>query len=266
MQRFFQDGVLFIRNLPTHSVFLLLFAMLVPAVALAPFVTHRLFRLPVNEKRSQGAAAAYTTAIFLIGLVVSFSLLQAQTNLRTIEDMVSREAAVITAMDRVLLAYDTPDTLALRSDLLSYGRSMAEVEWPLLAGRGSSPDTDAKSHTLTQRIDALEPVARGQASLFVEFMKARSELSDLRANRLAMAGMGLSAVVWVALTLLCCLLIVLSGLMTPEADRLVHVVGLMTAVSVLISLILIVDGPFSGEFAVSPEPILRALARNAARG
>ena len=265
MPQNFREGAELIRTLPNFALFLLVSGTLVGAVALAPFLAQRVFGLPANDKRSQGALDAFKAITSFAALMIGFSLLQAQNNLRSVEEMVSREAAAFTAMDRLLLRFGTPEMTALRGELSAYGRSVVQTEWPLLATQNRSTEADARFSVLSTKGQAVDPGTHRQDAIYAEFLKVLTELSDFREMRIANAGIGLPSLVWAAVCAMCCLLILLSGLMTPSPDRLVQVMGLMAAISLLVSLTITVDGPFSGDISVSPQAISRALARNEAR-
>jgi hypothetical protein len=63
----------------------------------------------------------------------------------------------------------------------------------------------------------------------------------------------------------CLILVILSGLVSPAPERTVQVRGMMAALAMLLSLVVVVDSPFSGEYSASPRAIERVLAFNRAR-
>ena len=72
-------------------------------------------------------------------------------------------------------------------------------------------------------------------------------------------------VFWDAVLVLAGLMLVLAGLVDREAEGRLTIEMGGIAIALLLALVIIIDGPFKGESSVSPEPIQKAIARNAER-
>lgn len=260
-----REGVQLLHQLQNAGIVALILAVMLGAVALSPIVSHRVFRLPADEKRSAGALDAFKSIAGYAAIFISFSLVQAQGNLRTAEEAVKREASAFNNVDRVLLRFGDPAFAALHPALTAYGRTVIDKEWPLLARGERSPEATAAFAVLARGGYAIIPHDAGETAIFSEFVRLLNELSDLREARLGNTELGLPSLFWATNGALTLLLFFLAGLVTPAPDRTIQMRSLTAAIALLLSLVIILDLPFCGETSVSPQPIENILAYNKTR-
>jgi len=96
-------------------------------------------------------------------------------------------------------------------------------------------------------------------------LKTLDDLQDVRNQRLFDAETELPDLFWDMIAGLMAVLVVLSSLITPKSSRLWLVGGLMVAVTLLLALVVVIDGPYSGETSVDPTALLDALKLAVAR-
>ena len=262
---FFRDAVFALHTLPNWAIFVVVLGVLLSAVVLAPILAHRVFGVAESDKRSQGALDAYKSITTYAALVITFSLVQANGNLRAVEEAVNREAAAFNNMDRVLLRFGSPEMAAVRPVLDAYGRAVVDKEWPLLSRGQRSEEATTAFRTLSRAVHGVEPANHRQEALFNEVLRVLHDLTDLRENRVAITELSLPGLFWATVSAVCVLLIILAALITPAPERSVQLRGLIAVIALLLSLVVIVDGPFSGETSATPRPIERVLAFNRAR-
>jgi hypothetical protein len=197
-------------------------------------------------------------------LVISFCILEAQTNLHRAENSISREASAILNLDRVLQRSEVPALANLRPALLAYGRAVVDKEWSLLAhpheALHGAPEANATFTALSRGIFAFRPQGEFQAEMFREAISLSRQLVEVREERLANAELSLPSLFWASMALICVLLVVLACLATPNLARRTELGGIGAAIGLLLALVIILDLPFSGESAASPAPIERVLA------
>ena len=232
---------------------------------LAPHIGRRVFRLPESEDRDSASFDAYKAVMSMIGVVLAFSLVQANNNLRSVETTVAKEGVAITSTDRVLLRIGKPELTAFRPLLAAYGKTIVDDEWPILASGERSQAVDDAYGVLSTKIRSIGPDDARQQSMYNELLKNLDDLSDLREEALADSDFGLPRFFWITI---CCFLALgmgLAALTTNGLSRTVGVGATAGAVALLLAFVIIVDLPFEGETSVSPRAIQNALVANAHR-
>jgi hypothetical protein len=244
-------------------------AVTVIAVAGAMMLTQqfgtRALRLPESKQRDDAAYDGYKVVMSMTGVVLAFSLVQANINLRAVETTVGKEGAAFAATDRVLLRFGKPELTALRPLLASYGSSLIEDEWPLLARGQRSAAADAAYTALSQQVRAIGPDDVRQQSMYNELLRNLDNLADLREEVVTYSEYGLPKFFWITASSLLVLSIALASLMESSLSRTVAVGAPAAAVALLLAFVIITDLPFEGEISVNPSAIQKALAMNAQR-
>ena len=252
-------------HLSNLTIFVVIIGVMLVLTIGAPLLRDRLYKLDDDKDRNEGILDAFKAVISVCSFVLAFSLVQVQGNFRAAQDHAAREASVFTTLDRTLLRYGDPLALALRPTLRSYGEAIAHDEWPAMVEAQSSPTVDTLLTTLSRGARALEPQTQRQQSLYNDLLKSLDELQDARNQRLFDAEADLPNLFWDMIAGLMAVLVVLSSLITPKSSRLWLVGGLMVAVTLLLALVVVIDGPYSGETSVDPGALLNALKLAAAR-
>jgi hypothetical protein len=119
------------------------------AFAVAPLLRERLFG-QVSEANSEIARTTMTAITGFTGVVLAFSLVQAQGNLRSVEKTVANEALQLQQMDRLLTDYGDAKLAAIREAVWAYAQSVVADEWPQLSEHGSSQHTADLFRTLSR--------------------------------------------------------------------------------------------------------------------
>ncbi len=236
------------------------------AFTLAPIVGHRLGWSAPDKDRADYVMRGLTTITSLAAVILAFSLVQVNGNLRRTEELVAKEASQIDLMDRLLQRYGGPDVAALRGQLRAYAASIVRDEWPALQANRQSPQTDERLQAVMRGIAALAPSPAGQRVSYSTVQQALDSLSDLRDQRLAAAELTLPHAFWYLILALILLMVGLSAMIEPAPFHTIPIAAKGLAIVLLAALVFMVDTPLKGEIAVAPMPFEKALAAMTARG
>jgi hypothetical protein len=91
------------------------------AMTAAPHLGQKLLRPPENKQRDEAAFSAFGAVISILGFVLAFSLVQANSKFHELEGKVAKEAAAFEGLDRVLLRIGKPGFADLRPVMANYG-------------------------------------------------------------------------------------------------------------------------------------------------
>jgi hypothetical protein len=248
--------ITFLYSLSDLSV-AILFSTVVAAVFIAaPLVRTRLFG-EIGEARSDTARTTITGITGFTGVVLAFSLVQAQGNLREVEKSVTTEAVQLRQLDRLLASFGDADVANIREAVRAYGASVVADEWPRLSQHGRSQHTAELFRDLTGRVLAIQPSSARGNVLYGDLVRTVDLLAESRGSRLGATELGLPPVFWLVIGFLMALLLAFAALVEPQ--RAFSLGGLGAGLASLITLVFLFDQPFLGHVSASPEPIVRAL-------
>jgi hypothetical protein len=255
--------VLWLYSLPDVCI-VLLFGVLGAALFMGgPFLRLKLWRLPIQSDFAKAAHDALAVVIGFAGLILAFSLVQEQNNLRNLETLVGTEANNLSRLDRLLIRFGDPGDNALRLSLREYANSIVNDEWPDLTKGWASGPTTREFRELSENISAINPEPGRQSILYAELLKKVDDLALSRQSRLvAAANIRLAPIFWGTIGFLFLILVVLASF----SESTFSVGGAMAlgcqgfVVAMLIALVFIFDRPFKGRTSVSPQPIIKAIA------
>jgi hypothetical protein len=254
-----------LHNLSDLQILLLTVCAITAAAVIAPHVGRHILRLPENSARDDAAFDAFKAIMSMIGVVMAFSLVQANTNLHAVETTVGKEAAALISTDRILLRSGKPELVALRPLLAAYGNSLIHDEWPeLRTGERSDEATEAYNQ-LSKSARAIAPDDTRQQAMYNELLKSLDDLSDLREAVVSDSDLHLPEFFWITTFCLLGLAFALALLTANSLNRTVGVGAAAAAVGLLLAFVIIVDLPFEGETSVTPRAIEKALLVNARR-
>lgn len=231
---------------------------------IAPYIGKKLGWTVPNKDRADYIIRAQSTLISFTALILAFSLVQTQGNLRKTEELVAKEASALNTFDRQLLRYGDQGA-ALRPLLWAYTGSIVDDEWPGLRHAQRSPITNAKLTPLSRAVFQLDPQPGRQTTIYTEMIKSLDEIADDREQRLSAAELGLSSEFWLVAFLLGLILVALSTVIEAVAYHTVSIAAQGLALALLAALVFCSDRPFEGDISVSPEPIAKALILMKAR-
>lgn len=205
------------------------------------------------------------TLFTMCGLILAFTLVEADTNFRRVDALASAEASHIDRLDRLLARYDGADTAAIRSDLAAYLRSILRDDWPEIL-RGSESDKTREAFAPVSRgILALTPTPGRQTEIYSEMLRAFDAVAEGRDARVNAAATGLPRIYWVVILFAAMTLLFVSSTMHPSPFRKVILACQMAVLGAFIGFVFVMDQPFKGETAVQTDHYTRALKHMEAR-
>lgn len=217
------------------------------------------YKLNPDEHLAKGAEEGFKLFTSITLLLIAFSLVRVQGDHRNVEDLVSREAALMFKLNRSLGAFGGPNAVELQGDLKAYANAVVDDEWPLMAKNERSEEASNLLTDLTQGIRLLDPRNPVQQMARAEIVTTLNQLSDVREARLSAARLKLPKYLWDALAISVALLIVFGWLQNPLPKMVAYVGGVTIGVSVLFTLLIALEGLFVGESMVTPEAITHIL-------
>jgi hypothetical protein len=217
------------------------------------------FNLNPSEHFAKGAEEGFKLFTSITLLLIAFSLVRVQGDHRNVEDLVSRESAIIVKLNRALISYGGRDAAELRVDLKEYASSLVEDEWPKMSERDRSEASANKLIDITQGVRLLDPKSSVQQLARSEILIALTQLSDVREARLSASHLELPFYLSEALTVSILMLIVFGWFQNPLPKMVAYVGGVTIGVGLLLTLLIVLEGIFLGESRVSSEPIARIL-------
>ena len=255
-------------NLPNTGIALLFGSIGAGLFAGVPFLREKLLRIQGPRDHSEAARNALSVVTGFTALVLAFSLVQAQNNLRNLDTQVGTEAHNLAQMDRLLIRYGEPGNGVIRGSLRDYADSIVRDEWPQLRKGRLSERTSALFRPISRGILAIEPGPGRQSLIYTEMLKKVDELAaDREARLVAASRIKLPPIFWETIIFLLLILLVLASFSegTFAFGRAVALGGQGFGVALLVALVFIFDRPFKGQTSVSPEPIVKIIAEMQAR-
>jgi hypothetical protein len=256
--------ITFLYSLPDLGVAVLLGCIAALVLASAPTVRVRLFG-HVSVPGSRTAGETVTAITGFTGVVLAFSLVQAQSNLRTVEQTVASEAIQLDQMDRLLAGSGYPTAVAIREAVHTYAESIIVDEWPQLTIHANSQRTADLFRAMSQSILAIGPASGREIVIYAELVKIIDQLAESRGERLNAADLALPPIFWEVIAFLMVLLIGFAAFVEPQHGHAVSLAGVGVGLALLIALVVIFDQPFRGHASVNPGPIVKTLAVMRAR-
>jgi hypothetical protein len=224
-----------------------------------PFFIRWKYQLNPDEHLAKGAEEGFKLFTSITLLLIAFSLVRVQGDHRNVEDLVSREAALMFKLNRSLSAFGGAHAVELQGDLKNYASAVVEDEWPMMAKNERSEKASNDLTDLTQGIRLLDPRNPVQQMARAEIVTTLNQLSDVREARLSAARLKLPTYLWDALAISVALLIIFGWLQNPLPKMVAYVGGVTIGVSVLFTLVIALEGLFVGESQVTPEAIVHVL-------
>lgn len=228
---------------------------------IAPFLVRRALNITLDEHFAKGAEESFKLFISLSLLLLAFCMVRAQGDYRGAEDIVSREGTVMLKLDRAYNSFGSEDTDALRQVLRSYANHLINDEWPVL----SKGERDAKASEDLQALSTvskqLEPSTAEQQVARSEIIQSVNQLNDLREARVSAGHLKLPVFYWYAICTALFFLTVFGWLQSPLSKLVTYVGGVTCGVCLMLTVLISTAGIFSGEHAVSSEPIRNALTQ-----
>jgi hypothetical protein len=188
------------------------------------------------------------------GLTLGLIAVATWQNYIEVDKLVEQEAAALRVLHANVSWYPPSVRAELSQGLLDYADFVIKEEWPaqrrgVLLGTG-------QQHLLAFRrpLMAFDPANEGEKALHDATLQSSDRYLELRASRVSHAGAGVPVLVWLVLIVGAVLTVATTYCFSMKSfgGHVVLTVILAGFLSLLIFLVLMMDYPFRGEFAVGP--------------
>jgi len=204
----------------------------------------------------------------IFGLFVAFTAAQVWSDNDRANAAVNREASALRSV--VLLASSFPGEPEARLQTLvrSYIEETTSQEWPLMAESAATLTISPALNEALRTTLALAPGNPGQEIAQREITRWLEDAFEARRQRVLVSSAQINATKWACLILqaFCALLAIA---IVHSDNRMASAIALgsfATGVAASVLLILAHDRPFTGEIAVSPQPLLQVMPESKAGG
>jgi ABC-type multidrug transport system fused ATPase/permease subunit len=254
-----------IHRAPDLVILLVMLLVLGGIAYVAPYVGRYALRLRADKARDETVYESYKAVMAMAGVVLAFSLVEANSNYRAAHALVARQASAMLIVDRVLVRSGIADAAKGRPLLDAFGRSQLTDEWPTITTLGRHAVTGEHYNALSRFVRKLEPQGQAQGIMYSELIKAMDDISDSRETLIDEAGNQLPDLFWVMAASFVLLGFVLGTMAEASVLRALSLGSTAAAIGVLLSFVLIMDQPFKGSSSVEPTAIEKILVLNSQR-
>jgi hypothetical protein len=244
--------------LPDWLLLVLWAAALAGLIVLLPLLTHRVPWFRPNAENSDFVLRLQATLFTITSFVVAFTLVEAISNFRKVDALVSIEASSINRLDRLLFRYGHDSANRVRPQLVGYARSVVVEEWPEMLRRPSVKTHEAFVE-VSRGILALEPSPGRQTTVYAEILRSYDSVAEARDSRLSAVTLSLSATFWQAILFAVLILLFVSSTIERNRFRTIILGCQMAVLGTFIGFVFVMDQPFKGRSAVDPQAILQTI-------
>jgi hypothetical protein len=212
----------------------------------------------IHQEERANEMVGFTVSNFfvLFGLLLGLLAVATYQNYLNVSNTVDQEASVIAALYRDFSAYPQPTRGQLQDRLREYIRFTLEDSWPRQR-KGIVPAGEFEHiNSLFSILSAFEPTKESEKIFYAETLRELDRLVELSQARMGNVALGLPSVFWWVVGFGAVMSIVL--IWTLDMEIHVHLLlgGILAAIlGALIFLIAMLENPFRGEVAVSPDSI-----------
>jgi multisubunit Na+/H+ antiporter MnhB subunit len=251
-----------LHNLPIVWMALLIFG-LTALVTAAIYVVVNVLAVGERARSFKAVSPGLLPPLgILFALFIAFTATQVWNDNEKASAVVDREASALGTVVILAATFPGEPETRLRNLIRSYVADSVAQEWSMMSHRTATLQVvpyslaEALQFTLT-----LTPSSQGQQTALREIAVALENALDARRQRIIISQLQVNWVKWLCLSLqaVCALLAIA---MVQSDDRLTSAISMgLFGVGVAASLLLILahDRPFSGELAVSPNPLLQVM-------
>ncbi|WP_024804086.1 DUF4239 domain-containing protein [Nocardia sp. BMG51109] len=232
-------------------------ALFVPAITMAAgaIVMRRWLRYGAPAEHNNVAGTLFQTIGALYAVLLAFIVVNEWTSLEEAKANIFTEANELGALYWDARALPPELGRALEATTQRYARVVIDTEWQELGRGGYSTEATELVYRMRDEINALPSDNPRVRSVFEHSLATVNELEAARRERLSQTGHNVPTVMWIVLAVGALVTVGFTFVFDlPRFWMHLLLVGSLTSLIVLsLSLILILDQPFVGAVAVSPD-------------
>ena len=145
--------------------------------------------------------------------------------------------------------------------LSAYGQSIVRDEWPAkLAATAGSDKTRVTFAALSRAVLAVDPKPGRQALIYAEMLRSLDAIDQSRDSRLDSVTVGLPSIYWVVILFAVAMVLVVSSAIPRTPFRTAVLTAQLAVLGAFVAFVVIMDAPYHGATAVTPDAISKVLA------
>jgi hypothetical protein len=225
--------------------------LLLSAVVGVLYLLRKRFPTSLTGQQQNTVLGPFSFVITLYAFLLGFTVV----NLWQTFDQADRTAAkeAETAGVLYLLTDSFPESQSARRTLIHYVESVAQEEWPAMAGGNISPKTEALYIKVWQEVRGLVPTSAREQAIYAELLAKLGNLTDYRRDRILLIDGSIPSIMWWSILFGGLLLFVgLYYLGTGTRDQIVIDIIVLGMLFITLYLAVEFNSPFTGDLRVSP--------------
>lgn len=247
------------RNWQICAVFIVVIVFVGLTLALLVNRFMRSTGVEIDQRTRDYAQVVYLGIFALTALMMSLSTLEARSTTGKLGGKVKEEAFNLVHLDRMLVHYGEEQTADARRVLADYAKAVVEEDWPLM--RAGAPDGSPHVYDLMARLRvSIGTLPESHAGLVDRMLDDVNDLEQDHDDRIIAASeTRLPSIFWWLIGALTAAICVLAGLLLVRPYGFVFLGIKLTAIGLMVSFLVVMDGPFRGETSISPDAISYAI-------
>jgi hypothetical protein len=225
--------------------------LLLSAVVGVLYLLRKRFPTSLTGQQQNTVLGPFSFVITLYAFLLGFTVV----NLWQTFDQADRTAAkeAETAGVLYLLTDSFPGSQTASQTLIHYVESVAQDEWPAMAGGNIAPKTEALYIKVWQEVRGLVPTSAKEQAIYAELLAKLGNLTDYRRDRILLIDGSIPSIMWWSILFGGLLLFVgLYYLGTGTRDQIVIDIIVLGMLFITLYLAVEFNSPFTGDLRVSP--------------
>jgi len=248
-------------GLPELLLIALAAGLLAVAVVGLPRLVQRIPVFAPTEPGFEFVIRMQAPLFTMTALVLTFTLVEAERNFRQVDSNITTEASQINQLDRLLARFDADAARVSRPLMRAYAQSIIKDEWPAMLQVGDGSDRTRLAFTAVSRaVLALDPAPGRQATIYGEMLKSLDAIAQSRDARLDSVRVRLPGTYWVVILFSVLMVLLVSSAIPRTPFRSAVLAAQLAVLGAFVGFVFIMDSPYKGETAVTPDAISRTLA------
>jgi len=225
--------------------------LLLSAVIGVLYLLRKRFPTSLTEQQQNTVLGPFSFMITLYAFLLGFTVVNLWQTFDQADRTTVKEAE--TAGVLYLLTDSFSGSQSARQTLIHYVESVAQDEWPAMAGGNISPKTEALYIEVCKEIRDLVPTSAKEQAIYAELLAQLGNLVDYRRDRILLIDGSLPSIMWWSLLFGGLLLSVgMYYLGTGTRDQIVIDIIVLGMLFITLYLAVEFNSPFMGDLRVSP--------------
>ncbi|ABG57513.1 conserved hypothetical protein [Cytophaga hutchinsonii ATCC 33406] len=244
-------------NMPGFIAFIFITGFFPLFGLLGLYVSRKTFYKNRTYSQDRNDQVAFFMSILGVFYGITLGLVAVGTweNFESVQDKVANEAATLGALYRDVSALPEPFRSNIQLSLKNYTQDVITKDWPLQQ-KGATPSVTLNHlYTIQQMLYTFQPTTKSQEILLTEAVGKFNELVMLRRLRMMSIGNGLPNAIWLVSIIGALICISFCWFLSMEDYKIHMTLTALCAffIGTMIFLIVMMDNPYVGEIAISPE-------------